>query len=180
MTPSPRTRSGLSRLCALPGLLLALGLATPAQAFSGMMLAQSKSEHKGITMNQAQLDGITKARLSANIAQVSAGNLYPDDAAYIAKVCADANLSALPIEAADSYAAQYAGKTILEPETELAAAITATSALPNPPDLPPPTIAGVPQEVTMRQARLALLVHHQHELDHLSSLSLLVKSSCDE
>ena len=108
-------------------------------------------------MNQAQLDGITKARLSANIAQVSAGNLYPDDAAYIAKVCADANLAELPIEAADSYAAQYAGKTILELETELAEAITATSALPNPPDLPPPTIAGVPQEVTMRQARLALL-----------------------
>lgn len=108
-------------------------------------------------MNQTQLDGITKARLVANLAKVSTGDLYADDAAYITAVCASANLEALPDSAADSYAAQHAGKTILDLETELAAAIDAARDKPNAPDLPAPTIAGVPTRVTMRQARLALL-----------------------
>lgn len=51
MTPSPRTCSGLSRLCALPGLLLALGLATPAQAFE----VQSPSLKPDLLLTQAHV-----------------------------------------------------------------------------------------------------------------------------
>ena len=108
-------------------------------------------------MNQTQLDGITKARLVANIAKVSKGDLYADDAAYITAVCASAKLEALPDSAADSYAAKHAGKTILDLETELAAAIDAARDKHDAPDLPAPTIAGVPTSVEMAQARLALL-----------------------
>ena len=100
-------------------------------------------------MNQTQLDGITKARILASIAEVQANKMpYTDDAAYLLHVCASA---------ADSYASQHAGKTIAELEQELAAAINKTAKNPNAPDLPTPTVAGVPTRVTMRQARLALL-----------------------
>ena len=112
-------------------------------------------------MNQTQLDGITKARLAANIALARTGaTLYADDAAYVAKVCADVGLQALPDTAADSYAAQYAGKTIAALESALVAAVDAAAALyggTGQPAEPTVTVAGVPAKVTMRQARLALL-----------------------
>jgi hypothetical protein len=111
-------------------------------------------------MNQTQLDGVTKARLAANIALAKSGAvLYTSDAAYIAKVCADANLQALPDRAADSYAAQHAGKTITGLELELVAAVNAAAAQYAASNQPEPivTVAGVPAKVTMRQARLALL-----------------------
>ncbi len=109
-------------------------------------------------MNQTQLDGITKARLADNITRVSTGDLHADDAAYIAFVCASAGLETLPDYAADSYSAQFAGKTIAGLEAELEAAIDKAAESPSPPaDLPTPTVAGIPTRVTMRQARLALL-----------------------
>jgi hypothetical protein len=111
-------------------------------------------------MNQTQLDGITKARLSANITLAKSGAaLYANDAAYIAKVCADANLQTLPDRAADSYAAQYVGKTIAALELELVAAVNAAADQYSASNQPAPivTVAGVPAKVTMRQARLALL-----------------------
>lgn len=77
-------------------------------------------------MNQTQLDGITKARLSANIASAQSGEeLHADDAAYVAFVCAIVGLASLPDYAADSYADQHAGKTIAELEQELADAVAA-------------------------------------------------------
>lgn len=109
-------------------------------------------------MNQTQLDGITKARLVGSIANVKA-NLLPfkDDAGYTAHVCACAGLESLPDYAADSFAKQHAGKTIVELEQELAAAIDKAAENPAAPDLPTPTVAGIPTRVSMRQARLALL-----------------------
>lgn len=108
-------------------------------------------------MNQTQLDGITKARLLASIALVQANQLpYADDAAYMAKVCEDAGLAELPERAADSYAAQHTGRTIAELEAELAAAIETASDTPGAPDLPTPTIAGVPTRVSRRQAKTVL------------------------
>jgi len=111
-------------------------------------------------MNQAQIDGITKARLTANIALAASGKpLYDDNAAYEAFVCESAGIDTLPDAAADSYAAQHAGKTVAELETELADALAKAEeagAYKDDPT-PVPTVAGVPQKVTMRQARLALL-----------------------
>lgn len=112
-------------------------------------------------MNQTQLDGVTKARLHANIALASSGAvLYADDAAYVAHVCASAGLDTLPDSAADSYAAQYAGKSIAALELELVAAVQVASdqyGSNGQPDTPVVTVAGVPAKVTMRQARRALL-----------------------
>lgn len=109
-------------------------------------------------MNQNQLDGITKARLADSIAKVNANEApYADDAAYVTFVCASAGIESLPDAAADSYAAQHAGKTITDLELELAAAIDAAKDKPGAPDLPTPTVDGIPTRVTMRQARLALL-----------------------
>ena len=105
-----------------------------------------------------RLEGITKARITASIALVQSNQQpYADDAAYISKVCAAAKLETLPDYAADSYAAQHAGKTITELEQELAIAIDKAAENPASPEMPTPTVAGVPTRVTMRQARLALL-----------------------
>lgn len=102
-------------------------------------------------MNQTQLDGITKARLVASIARVQANQQpYDDDAAYLAKVCADAGLESLPDYAADSYAAQHAGDTIAQLEQALADAIEAAQDEGNV-DLPPPTVDGVPTRITPAQ-----------------------------
>ena len=109
-------------------------------------------------MNQTQLDGITKARLTGSIARLQAREQpFADDAAYIAFVCESAGLSELPDSAADSYAAQYANQTITELEQALADAIDKAAEAPSAPDLPTPTVAGIPTRVSMRQARLALL-----------------------
>ena len=106
-------------------------------------------------MNQTQLDGITKARIVASTAQIQAGkSAYADDAAYVAHVCESAGLETLPDYAAESYAAQYAGKTITELEQALADAIIAAEDKDNPPDdLPTPTVNNVPVRVTRRQAK---------------------------
>lgn len=107
---------------------------------------------------EERADGITKARLTGSIARVQSGQQpYADDADYVATVCAAANLSALPDSAADSYAAQYANQTITELEQALADAIDKATESPSAPDLPTPTVAGIPTRVSMRQARLALL-----------------------
>ena len=109
-------------------------------------------------MNQTQLDGITKARLTGSIARLQAREQpFADDAAYIAFVCESAGLSELPDSAADSYAAQHANQTIAEMEQALADAIDKAAEAPSAPDLPTPTVAGIPTRVSMRQARLALL-----------------------
>jgi len=109
-------------------------------------------------MNQTQLDGITKARILSSLARLQAREQpFADDAAYIAFVCESAGLSELPDSAADSYAAQYANQTITELEQALADAIDKATEAPSAPDLPTPTVAGIPTRVSMRQARLALL-----------------------
>ena len=102
--------------------------------------------------------GTTKARILASIAEVQANKIpYRDDAAYLLHVCAAAKLETLPDYAADSYAAQYADQTITELEQALADAIDKATEAPSAPDLPTPTVAGIPTRVSMRQARLALL-----------------------
>ena len=109
-------------------------------------------------MNQTQLDGITKARILSSLARLQAREQpFADDAAYIAFVCESAGLSELPDSAADSYAAQHANQTIAEMEQALADAIDKAAEAPSAPDLPTPTVAGIPTRVSMRQARLALL-----------------------
>lgn len=117
-------------------------------------------------MNQTQLNGITKARLSANIALAASGAvLYADDAEYVAYVCAAANLPDLPETAADSYAEQYAGATITELELALAAVVNAAADQYHGSE-PVVTVAGVPAKVSMAQARLALLAAgHLAEVD---------------
>lgn len=104
--------------------------------------------------NTERTEGITKARLVANITLAKSGQpLHVDDDAYVAFVCTSASLATLPETAAESYFEQHAGKTVEELEQELVDAATAT------PTYEPnivPTVAGVPQSVTMRQARLAL------------------------
>ncbi|MBP8282895.1 MAG: hypothetical protein KAX46_03125 [Chromatiaceae bacterium] len=112
-------------------------------------------------MNQAQLDGITKARLAACIADNQA--TYATDADYLARVCADAGLAELPAHAADSYAQQWSGQTILELEAQLAAMLLAAES----PDAPPPPewqeYAQTPEQrrallrCSPAQGRLALL-----------------------
>ena len=107
-------------------------------------------------MNQTQLDGITKARILSSLARLQAREQpFADDAAYIAFVCESAGLSELPDSAADSYAAQHADKTIAGLEQQLADAIIAAEDAENPPaePLPTPTVGGVPQRVTRRQAK---------------------------
>lgn len=98
-----------------------------------------------------RLDGITKARLVANIALAQSGQpLHVDDAAYLVFVCTSANIETLPDTAADSYYEQYANKTVEELEQELVDAVNAA------PDYEPnvtPTVSGVPQSVTRRQAK---------------------------
>jgi len=111
-------------------------------------------------MNQTQIDGITKARLIGNAALAASGKtLHDDNDAYLAYVCQSAGIETLPDAAADSYAAQHADKTIAQLEAELNEALAKaeeTGAYKDDP-APVPTVAGVPQKVTMRQARLALL-----------------------
>ena len=80
-----------------------------------------------------QLDGLTKARLSENIVKVNAGgDAYPDDVAYATFVCTDVGLAEFPAYAADSYAEQYADKTVVGLEAELAAAQEAQASKPTP------------------------------------------------
>lgn len=80
-------------------------------------------------MTPTQLEGITKARLAENIIRARTGaDLYPDDAAYVAHVCADVGLTEPPERAADSYATQFVAKTIAQLEYELAAEIAAKKA----------------------------------------------------
>jgi len=80
-----------------------------------------------------QLDGITKARLSESIVKVNAGGeAYPDDVAYATFVCTGIGLTEFPAYAADSYAEQYADKTIAGLEEELAAAQEAQTSNPAP------------------------------------------------
>lgn len=79
-------------------------------------------------MNQTQLDAITKSRIAANIELARTGKpLFDTDADYIAHVCQSAGLADLPDYAADSYAAQFAGKTVAELAAELQTAIDAAA-----------------------------------------------------
>jgi hypothetical protein len=74
-----------------------------------------------MTMNQTQIDGITKARLLANIANAgTSAPQFPDNAAYAAHVWPDGDL---PEWVADDYARQHAGETIEALETRLAVAL---------------------------------------------------------
>jgi len=85
-------------------------------------------------MTQDQLDGITKARLVANIANASdPAKQIATDADYIAYVCKMAGVDTLPDEALDSYAAQHAGESIEGLELRLADALEGT-----PVEVPPP------------------------------------------
>lgn len=101
--------------------------------------------------------GLTKARLLDSIERVQRGGQpWADDATYAAYVCAAADLTELPDYALSSYAEQHAARTISDLEQALADAIEAAQDA-GTPDLPTPTVGGVPTRVTMRQARLALL-----------------------
>lgn len=116
-------------------------------------------------MTPEQLDGITKARIADSIALVQSGaQPHADDAAYVAHVCASAGLTELPGYAADSYAAQYSSKAILQLEQELADVIIKAGDKPDAPDLPAPTVAGIPQRVPRRQAKtiMELTPHPTH------------------
>jgi len=108
--------------------------------------------------NEERAEGVTKARIAANIARLTAQQEpFADDAAYVAYVTTTAGLAEFPTHAAESYFSQFANKTVTEMETEYAAAVLAASENPEVvADLPSPTVAGVPVRVSMRQARLAL------------------------
>ena len=75
-------------------------------------------------MTPTQIEGITKARLVCNVDR-KIEDQFADNAAYVAWVCQFAGLETLPDYAADSYAAQHAGKTVEELEAEVAAAAKA-------------------------------------------------------
>lgn len=103
-------------------------------------------------------EGLTKARLAANLARVGSNeSQFATDADYAAWVCAAVGIATLPTTAAESYFEQYAGKTVVEMETALSDAIIAASEANPEAPLPTPTVAAIPQRVSMRQARLALL-----------------------
>jgi hypothetical protein len=126
-------------------------------------------------MNQKQLDGITKARLIDSIAQVQSGqSVCKDDAEYIAKVCSSAGLETLPDYAADSYAEQYAGKTIAELEIELNEAIDKA---PPEQETPVPTVAGVPQRVTRRQGKTLMELTPYPNAENLWQAALTAANS---
>lgn len=75
-------------------------------------------------MNQTQNDGITKARLLANIERAGTSSpQFEDNAAYAAHVWPEGGLATLPEYVADSYADQHAGETIEALETRLALAL---------------------------------------------------------
>jgi len=90
-----------------------------------------------MTMTPEQIEGITKARLAANIAAKAMA--YATDADYIAHVYGQAGLDALPETAADSYAAQWAGETVEALETRLAEALAEAVDKPTPPEPVIPT-----------------------------------------
>jgi len=90
-------------------------------------------------MTQDQLDGITKARLVANIANASdPAKQIATDAEYVAYVCKMAGIDALPDEALDSYAAQHAGESIEGLELRLADALEGAPVETPPPAETPP------------------------------------------
>lgn len=93
-------------------------------------------------MTQDQLDGITKARLAANIA--GKAETYKTDADYLAHVCGQAGIDELPAEAADSYAAQWAGESIAELELRLADVLEGQEV-----PTPTPEPAPLPYDVVM-------------------------------
>jgi len=90
-------------------------------------------------MTQDQIDGITKARLVANIANASdPAKQIATDADYIAYVCKMAGIDTLPDEALDSYVAQHAGESIEGLELRLADALEgAPVEAPQPAEEPP-------------------------------------------
>lgn len=108
--------------------------------------------------SEERADGVAKARLVASIAEVYAGRPpYADDEAYVAFVCGRAALSALPDYAAESYCEQHADKTVAQLEQELADAIEAAQDA-GAPDLPTPTVDGVPQSITPAQGEAQLQI----------------------
>lgn len=103
---------------------------------------------------EERAEGITKARLAANITLTKANQpMHVDDDAYAAFVCASAGLETLPDSAAESYYAQYADKTVYELEQDL---ITAVDAAPDYDPVVVPTLAGVPQSIPTLSALLVL------------------------
>lgn len=113
-----------------------------------------------VTYTDAErVEGLTKARIAANIARVGTSeSQFATDAEYSAFVTAAAGLINLPTSAMDSYASLFAAKTVYDLEVELSNAIIASGDVATPPATPP-TIAGVPQRISMRQARLALFAN---------------------
>jgi len=115
-------------------------------------------------MTPTKLEGITKARLAENIIRARTGaDLYPDDAAYVAHVCADVGLTELPERAADSYAAQFAAKTIAQLEYELAAEIAAKKAQDL--DVPAPPAAEMTAEDIANVFKAEVVAAVQGKLD---------------
>lgn len=103
-------------------------------------------------MTPDQLAGITKARLTCNLTRAPEDH-FATDAAYLAWVCEQAGITELPPEAADSYAAQYADRSIAALESDLAAkALADVTGEP----APEPTATPIPARVTPLQMRKAL------------------------
>jgi len=72
-------------------------------------------------MTQDQIDGITKARLVANIANANdPEKQFATNDDYVSYVCKTADLDTLPETAIDSYVEQYANETIESLEIRLA------------------------------------------------------------
>ena len=102
-------------------------------------------------MTQDQIDGITKARLVANIANASdPAKQIATDADYITYVCKMAGIDALPDEALDSYVVQHWGASIEDLEIRLADALEGA-----PVEVPPPA-EEPPYEVIMDASGLVV------------------------
>jgi len=75
-------------------------------------------------LTKSQNDGVTKARLMANLDRVRDGqDLHESNETYLAYVCAQVGLDSFPTEVADDYARVWADFSVKELEAGVAGAL---------------------------------------------------------
>ncbi len=126
-------------------------------------------------MTPEQAEGLTKARLIANLSR-KADEQFADDAAYAAFVCASAGIEALPTEALESYAAQHEGRTVAELTAELAVKLAGDETAPEP--QPEPPAPADPLEAA-KQAKRAEINRVRRALENGTAPTPLGHVQCD-
>lgn len=126
-------------------------------------------------MTPEQAEGLTKARLIANLSR-KADEQFLDDAAYSAFICAAAGIEALPTEALDSYAAQHAARTVAELTAELATKLAGDEPAPEP--QPEPPAPSDPLEAA-KQAKRAEINRVRRALENGTAPTPLGHVQCD-